>query len=387
MTASLYIHVPFCAGACDYCDFYSIPLKDGDKRLDRFIDVLIEDIRGQIGTFGLTRIPTVYIGGGTPSLLGAPRLGRLLSALASLLPNAPEEFTLELNPESAGEALLEACRAGGVSRLSVGIQSFYGPSRRGVGRLGEGGPESLRLIGDIFGKDFSADLISGLPFQDREILLRDIETLLAYHPGHVSLYALSLEAGTPLEKAVREGRVSLPRGEEADALWLAGRDALEQGGYPQYEVSNFSLPGKASRHNIRYWLMENWLGAGPAASGTLIDEGEGTGRRYTMPADAASYLGEAGSPPRPPPLREEFLDRLTLMKETLLMGFRYMEGPDEGLFRKRFHQGLAEAIPRTLGRWQERDLVRRDKTALTREGLLFLNPFLVDCFRELEGNR
>jgi oxygen-independent coproporphyrinogen-3 oxidase len=220
------------------------------------------------------------------------------------LPNSPEEFTLELNPESTEEALLEVCRNGGVSRVSLGIQSFYGPSRRGVGRVGERLRESLGMIGEVFGEDFSADLISGLPFQDRGILLRDIETLLAYHPGHVSLYALTLEAGTPLENLVREGRVSLPRGEDADALWLAGRDALEQGGYAQYEVSNFSLPGKASRHNIRYWVMENWLGAGPSASGTLIDEAEGTGRRYTMPADAASYLGGAPSPPHPPPLQE-----------------------------------------------------------------------------------
>lgn len=384
MTASLYIHIPFCAGACDYCDFYSIPVERGDIRMDRFIDILIEDIRRQIGAFIITRIPTVYIGGGTPSFLGAPRLGRLLAALASLLPNPPEEFTLEVNPESAEEALLELCRTRGVSRLSVGVQSFHGPSRRAVGRAGEGAliPEKLRMIGAIFGEDFSVDLISGLPFQDEGVLLRDIERALDYHPGHVSLYALTLEPGTPLEQAVRGGRVSLPSGDAADALWLAGRDALERGGYAQYEVSNFSLPGKASLHNIRYWVMENWLGAGPAASGTLIDDPAGTGLRHTLPADVDSYLGESGPPP--PPLQKEFLDPLTLMKETLLMGFRYVEGPDEGLFRKRFRRDLTETIPGTLRRWRERGLVRRDKTALTREGLLFLDPFLVECFREME---
>jgi oxygen-independent coproporphyrinogen-3 oxidase len=384
MTASLYIHIPFCSGACGYCDFYSIPVKREDKRLDRFVDILIEDIRGQLGALGITRVPTVYIGGGTPSLLGAPRVGRLLSALGSLLPNSPEEWTLELNPESADDALLEQCRTGGVSRLSVGIQSLYGPSRRGVGRIGDGAliPERLRMMGEIFGGDFSVDLISGLPFQDEGILLGDIERLLTYHPGHVSLYALTLEAGTPLEKAVRQGNISLPSGDGADTLWLAGRDALERGGYAQYEVSNFSLPGKASLHNIRYWVMENWLGAGPAASGTLIDEDSGTGRRYTMLPDVDSYLEKSG--PSPPPRQEEFLDRLTLMKETLLMGFRYVEGPDEALFRKRFRRSLTETIPGTLRRGRERGLVRRDKPALTKGGLLFLDPFLLECFRELE---
>jgi oxygen-independent coproporphyrinogen-3 oxidase len=238
------------------------------------------------------------------------------------------------------------------------------------------------MIGEIFGGDFSADLIAGLPLQDEGILLRDIERLLTCQPGHVSLYALTLEAGTPLEKAVRKGKISLPPGDRADALWLAGRDALERGGYAQYEVSNFSLPGKASLHNIRYWVMENWLGAGPAASGTLIDDASGTGRRYTIPADVDSYLGKAGS--SPPPRHEEFLDRLTLMKETLLMGFRYAEGPDEALFRKRFRCGLKETIPGTLKRWRERGLVRQDKTALTKEGLLFLDRFLLECFKELE---
>jgi oxygen-independent coproporphyrinogen-3 oxidase len=386
MTASLYIHIPFCAGLCDYCDFYSIPAAAGDPRMDLFLDALIEDIRRQLGAFGVSRVPTVYIGGGTPSHLGLAGVDRLLSALASLLPNVPEELTLEVNPESTDQALLERCRAGGVSRLSVGVQSLHGPSRRGAGRAGagEGVPEKLRMIGDVFGGDFSVDLITGLPYQDEGIILGDIEGVLAFHPGHVSLYALTLEEGTPLERAVRVGKRPLPRGDAADALWLAGRDALERSGYAQYEVSNFSLPGKEARHNIRYWVMENWLGAGPAASGTLIDEQSGTGRRYTFPADLEAYLERAGSSQGPPLYQEEFLDRATLIKETLLMGFRFIEGPDEGLFRKRFRRGLEETIPGTLRRWRERGLVRRDKPALTGEGLLLLNSFLLECFAELE---
>jgi oxygen-independent coproporphyrinogen-3 oxidase len=247
-----------------------------------------------------------------------------------------------------------------------------------VHRVGEAAllPERLALVAEYYGEAFSADLMAGLPGQGEDLLLADIERLLAYHPGHVSLYALTVEPGTPLGS----GGVPLPDPEEADRLWLAGRDALEKAGYAQYEVSNFALPGKQALHNIRYWRMENWLAAGPAASATVIDDAAGTGFRYTVAPDLERYLGE--------PLRGagkiEFLDRLTLMKETCLMGFRYLEGPDREGFKTRFGGDIETFLPRSFAKWRAKGLMRRDKTALNREGLLFLNPFLADLFTELE---
>jgi oxygen-independent coproporphyrinogen-3 oxidase len=189
----------------------------------------------------------------------------------------------------------------------------------------------------------------------------------------VSLYALTVDSKLP----------GSPPDDEADRLWLLGRDILERAGYVQYEASNFALPGKRSRHNIRYWRMENWLGAGPSASGTVIDDGKGTGRRYTVTADVDAYL-------RLPVFRRdsgvtvEFLDRLTLVKETFLMGFRYTEGPDRGLFKTRFGTEPEALIPRTTDRWRKRGLLDGGKTALSPEGLLLLNPFLLEAFEELE---
>jgi oxygen-independent coproporphyrinogen-3 oxidase len=162
-----------------------------------------------------------------------------------------------------------------------------------------------------------------------------------------------------------------------------GRDALEAAGYAQYEVSNFARPGKEVIHNIRYWRMENWLAAGPAASGTIIDDRAGRGFRYTVKPDVAAYLRRS-RPAASPGWVTETLDRLTLMKESCLMGFRYAEGPDPELFRLRFGLDLEGLIPRTLAAWRRRGLLRPGKTALTREGLLFLDPFLIDAFRELE---
>jgi oxygen-independent coproporphyrinogen-3 oxidase len=380
----LYIHVPFCAGACDYCDFYSIPLiAAGTGRMDVFIDTLLADIADQLAFFSVERVPTVYIGGGTPSILGAKRAGRLFEGLRALLPGEPQEFTVEVNPESADEELLGVCRDGGVTRMSLGLQTFHEPSRRAVHRLGQGTllDERLALLSRYYPAAFSADLIAGLPFQSGEVLRSDIKRLLAFEPAHVSLYSLTIEPGTPLATEDRFQTI-LPSAGEADAIWLAGRDALEEAGYAQYEVSNFARDGGHCAHNIRYWRMENWLGAGPAASGTIIDDAGGTGSRRTYPADIDAYLGAARPAITSSALVEE-LDRETLIRESFLMGFRYCGGPDPALFCRRFSQGIAACIPQTIARWQERGFFAvPGGLAPSRQGLLFLDAFLRDTFGE-----
>jgi oxygen-independent coproporphyrinogen-3 oxidase len=386
--ASLYIHVPFCAAVCDYCDFYSIPVGPNDKRMDRFVDLVLGDVRDALQKWKPLRVPTVYVGGGTPSVLGTGRLDRLLGGLGALLPGPAEEFTLEVNPESSSPALLRICGDRGVTRLSVGVQSFHEASRAAVHRTGEGKllPERLQEIAAVFPGAFSVDLISGLPFQDEYIVLKDIEKILSYEPGHVSLYDLTLEEGTPLAERVGRGDCLLPHPDSAAELWLAGAGALEAAGYTHYEVSNFAIPGKESRHNLRYWRMLNWLGLGPAASGTLIDDSAGTGLRIDVTPDVTAYIERKR---RGPPCAEEKLDSSVLIRESLLMGFRCLEGPDAALFRKRFRRDIGDLIPQTLAAWASRaglgqDLLQKDRPALTGKGLCFLNSFLLDAFRELD---
>jgi oxygen-independent coproporphyrinogen-3 oxidase len=428
MTASLYIHIPFCASLCDYCDFFSVPVdwKNNVNIIDTFIDTVLDDIEKQLVFFGVDHVPTVYIGGGTPSALGAARMERLLAGLWALLKpmkKAVEEFTVEANPESTDEAFLQTCASGGVSRISLGAQTFHDPSRRAVHRIGDGKlvEERLALAGRYFPGAFSIDLITGLPFQTEAIAREDIERALAFRPGHISLYSLTLEPQTPLgERVTRHGAASLalPNGDEADALWITGRDTLEKAGLAQYEVSSFALPGKTCAHNIRYWRMENWLGAGPAASGTIIDDETGTGRRFTYPADIDAYIdtqnishggtestedtkerkrekGKEKREKRPPsslfPLPfslVEELDTAALIRESLLMGFRYRGGPDPVSFKRRFGGGVEECIPQTVSRWRERGFFDTEAKGLapSPNGLLFLNAFLRDAFGELEEN-
>jgi oxygen-independent coproporphyrinogen-3 oxidase len=427
---SLYLHIPFCEAKCDYCDFYSIPVGTfagedfaksvrTDAPINRYIDVLLEEterrfdeLRRESAAKAVV-VPTLYIGGGTPSILGAAGIGRLLDGLQPALGSGYREITVEANPESAGAAFLRACADRGVNRLSLGVQSFSCPVRRATGRQGRLLPENLTAAAEIFGPGLSLDLMTGLPRQSPADVLADIDRAVFLGPGHISLYSLTVEEGTPLAKrsgqagpsgkAGSSGQALLPSADEADWLWLAGRDALLEAGYEQYEVSNFALPGKRCAHNIRYWLMEDWIGVGCSASGTIIGREQAAGAQAEWPdgeqahgadirgrrsgyvPDLDAFLANPASC-----IRVEELDRLTLIKESLLMGFRYTEGPSPELFRRRFGIGVEEAIPRTLEKWRTADprLLRRDgqgKTALTAGGLLLLNRFLLDCFEELDS--
>jgi oxygen-independent coproporphyrinogen-3 oxidase len=404
--SSLYIHIPFCAVKCDYCDFYSVPVKAGDARIGRCVAKILRDTEDGLDRFQVESIPSLFIGGGTPSVLGARDMTVLLKGISGILSRRnisfPPEFTVEANPESADRDFLSRCRDGGVTRLSLGLQSFSESSRGRIGRAGESAALSrcLALAAEFFPGNFNADLMAGLPGQDEKELLSGIEKLLDYAPSHVSLYSLTVEEGTPLARRLASQRnpqgegaacgssskgsgLFLPPADEAGRIWIAGRDALEEAGYEQYEVSNFALPGKRSLHNIRYWRMENWLGMGPAASGTLIDEETGTGMRYTVPPDLDAWLsgGDETAP------GGELLDRFTLMKESILTGFRWIEGPDPLLFRRRFGLDIEDAIPETLKKWRNRDCVKKDVTAMTKKGLLFADPFVIDTFTELERNK
>ena len=372
---SLYIHIPFCTpGKCDYCDFYSVT---DTGAIPIFFDALLKDIEEQLLHFNVKNIPTVYIGGGTPSVPGVKFLESLLSKLKSFSCFNPVEFTIEANPESVSEDFLSVCREGGISRISLGVQTFHAPSRRAVNRAGRVPEEQLALVSRFFSDSFSADIITGLPCQTEKIVIDDIKRLLAFNPAHISLYSLTAEEGTPLYNKIKSGKIKLQKKEYADDLWLAAKTILEDTGFNHYEISAFAREGKYCLHNLRYWQMENWLGAGPSASGTVIFSGQEKENnekyaaiRYTQKADLYSYIK---NPSIHTALREN-IDRTSLLKETIFMGFRCKEGPDRELFLKRFGCSLEDVIPKTLTRWKNNDK------------MLFLNRFLTEAFDELIFN-
>ena len=339
--------------------------------MDLFIKAVIEDVKHQLDYFNVKEIRTVYIGGGTPSVLGAKRLRVLLDELNALSGFSPVEFSVEANPESVTDEFLSVCREGGINRLSLGVQTFNEKSRLAVNRRGQARllEKRLGLVSGMFPGAFSADLITGLPYQNEKSVAEDVKRLLAFNPAHVSLYSLTVEEGTPLEKKIKTGAASAPDGDTADHLWLTGRDALVNAGFDHYEVSNFALAGKRCLHNIRYWSMDGWLGAGPCASGTVINENNGTAKRFTFAPDLQSYIN---SPCIQNAVYEE-LGRDALIRESLLMGYRHCEGPDMEKFKRRFGCGIEDLIPETLKRWKEKDK------------MLFLNRFLTEAFSELSN--
>ena len=385
--SSLYIHIPFCASLCDYCDFYSVNAANiSEDYIDSFLSALINDIKRQIDFFGITEIPAAYIGGGTPSVLGR-KIQVLFNALNGLSVFSPQEFTIEANPESLTEEFLSVCAGYAVNRLSLGIQTFSGKSRIAVNRAGcySKLEEKLALASRFFCADvsrtsLSCDLITGLPYQSKNIILDDIKRLISFAPSHISLYSLSVDKNTILYKNSENNTIKLPDSDISDILWLTGRETLISAGYEHYEVSNFAYPAvKRCLHNIRYWRMNNWIGAGPAASGTFIDENKGTARRFTYLSDVDAYIKSMNK--KEPAMNGnlfntmsvcEILDKNILLRECLLMGFRYIDGPDPALFFNRFGITLDSCIADTLKKWEGKDK------------MLFLNKFLSDAFLELD---
>jgi oxygen-independent coproporphyrinogen-3 oxidase len=245
------------------------------------------------------------------------------------------------------------------------VQTFHEPSRLAVNRAGDIKilQERLALASCYFpaaqtGFDLSADIITGLPYQSKKIIREDIEKILSFAVNHVSLYSLSVEKNIAF----------LPKSEIADSLWLSGRDALLNADFRHYEISNFARMGKECLHNVRYWQMLSWLGVGPAASGTIVNEENGTAKRFTYTQDVERYI-------KTPFIHTaccEEIDRASLLRECLLMGFRCKEGPDPNLFKQRFGCSIEECIPQTIHRWKNKDI------------MLYLNQFLLEAYKEID---
>ncbi len=326
----------------------------------------------------------MYVGGGTPSMLGPERMERLLGQILAALPSIPDEVTVEANPESLTPAFIEACASSGATRLSVGCQTLHERSRRAVSRIGDvfSVRRAVSDVARLFPGSFSLDFISALPYQTDAILEEDLSFACDSGADHVSLYALTLAEGTPLESAVRTGDIFLPDPDRADELWIRGRDFLEKRGFRQYEVSNFSRPGAESVHNMRYWRLENYLAFGPGAVGTVVDEEALRAVRTTWPADADLWCTPSVRGAAPEAERVSTRD---LIAESAIMGFRLRDGVPVDVFERRFGVPVGFFFGKTLAAWRARGLADSERPALNPAGLLLLDRFLVECLSELDS--
>ena len=289
----LYIHVPFCASRCTYCDFSS-----GERSaaaVERWFAALEREVARRAVDASRLRFSSVFFGGGTPSAIPARRFNQVWSLLANHFTIDPDaEITLEANPESVRPVLLEAWAAAGVNRLSMGAQSFDPDELRMLGRVHPAGrpPEAIGLAREFGFERLSLDLMYGFPGHTQATWGRSVERALECDIEHLSAYCFIPEPGTPLGDAALAGRAQLPEPEaQADLYaWLTERTA--RAGFGAYETSNFCRPGAEARHNLVYWLRRPYVGLGPSAHGLI--HGERYGNHYAL-AHWADSLERGGS--------------------------------------------------------------------------------------------
>ena len=345
--AGLYIHVPFCRSKCDYCAFPSSTIFSPERREAWQAAVLAQlakeltqgQLQEQAGSWPL--FTTLYVGGGTPSLLSPDELATLLVAVKPVLqPQA--EITLEANPESLCESWLRVAQDHGVSRLSLGIQSFDAQVRQAVGRLStQGDLERARdLLERVWHGQFSLDLILGLPFQTPELQLKDAEIALSWNPHHLSAYPLSWEKGTVLTKKFRES-------ESEDLAWDEVRALWQENGYEWYEVANFARPGAQCQHNRGYWEQRPYLGIGSGAVTTYPAQRSANGevfwRRRTFGTDPTLFFTHQET---------EILTPLDCRKEALLLGLRLSTGLSRAQWERCSPRPWEQVLFNTLQRFE-----------------------------------
>ena len=317
----LYIHIPFCRCKCAYCDFYSLPGED--LRMDEYLDALTRHLKEVAPRATTHEVDTIYFGGGTPSIFGAERLKKLLKTIRKeFRVSKHAEITLEANPESAREVKeLKSLRRAGFNRISLGVQSMDDEMLRRLGRVhsAEDVRTAVQAIRKAGIKNLSLDLMYALPGQTMAHWQQTLADTIALQPEHLSCYALKIEDGTPF--AAQQETLDLADDDTQAEMYLAAVKTLADVGYIQYEISNFSREGFHSRHNSKYWELEEYAGFGPGAHSDFGDV------RYAYEKDLESYLrGELClSESTHIPSRE----RTT---EYLMLGLRTVKGISRGEF-------------------------------------------------------
>jgi oxygen-independent coproporphyrinogen-3 oxidase len=375
--AGIYIHIPFCKQACHYCNFhfstslrYKAPL----------VDALTKEIELATGLPPFSKgatLDTIYLGGGTPSILSVNELQKIWSAIEqNFLISSNAEITLEANPDDITPQSLQNWRSLGINRLSVGIQSFQPEELKWMNRAHnhEEAFQCLQWISEAGFDNYSIDLIYGSPLLTDAQWQSNVEHVLKYRVPHISCYALTIEPQTPLDKLVRKKeRAATDNNQQADQFLLL-MDWMHAAGYLHYEISNFSLPGKQSKHNSSYWQQQPYLGIGPSAHSY-----DGKSRRWNV-ANNAKYIQAIGEGVIP--FESETLTPIQRYNEYVMTALRTMEGISLKQIEADFGFNQAAELKRQVIKWVETQKIiqQEDFLQLTREGKLYADGIAADLF-------
>lgn len=348
----LYIHIPFCAQKCAYCDFLSFA---APVRIYReYVDKLIEEIYGQSDNFQDYQVSTIFIGGGTPSILPSELMGELLGVVWECFDIAEgAEITIEANPGTLTMEKLETYLEGGINRISIGLQSSDDMELKNLGRIHtfDDFLKSYQRARQAGFTNINVDLMSGLPGQDIHSWRNTLRKVMMLKPEHISAYSLIVEEGTPFYELYGAGQRGLPDEETDREMYHLTKEMMESQGYSRYEISNYARPGFECRHNSGYWTGVDYLGLGLGASSYTH------GFRYHNTADFNEYLGmnlrEAGA-------ASQDIQELTheeKMEEFMFLGLRMMKGVSGSEFLGRFGQNMWNVYGDVLGKLEEQKLI------------------------------
>ncbi len=380
---SLYIHIPLCVKKCAYCDFASFAGRMAQR--ERYVDALRNEIRAQAAAFGRRRIRTVFLGGGTPTLLTGAQAQAILDTVREGFDVEEDaEITMEGNPGTLTAENLMAYRAAGVNRLSLGVQSMDDGLLASIGRIHTAAQaqQAVRMAREAGFDNLNLDLMFGLPGQRPQQWGETLEKAIALEPEHLSCYSLILEEGTKLFADVQAGRSApLPDEDAMEQMDAITAQMTRKAGYAQYEVSNYAKPGRACRHNIVYWECLPYLGVGLNAHSDM------DGRRFYNPEGWEEYLrmAESGGAQRAIEGENRREDR---MFERMMMGLRQVRGVDEARFARDFGAEIDKTWPRTIARMTREGLMERaqGRIRLTVRGMQVMNGVLVELMDEWDEN-
>ena len=369
---SLYIHIPFCVGKCRYCGFYSTTYSTG--KADEFISGLKNEASMYRDDFIHRPFGSIYIGGGTPTVLSPLQLGLLIRVIREhFLIDDTVEFTIEANPNTVTSEKLSLLLAQGVNRLSLGVQSFSNGILQTLGRLhsGEQAADAFRLARSAGFRNIGVDLIYGIPGQTATQWDETLGAAIALKPEHVSAYSLSLDDGSQFKREAEAGGFTMPDDEVIAAMYEYAVQTLNSACYGHYEISNFSLPGYECRHNMNYWDRGEYLGLGPGAWSFI------SGTRYSNISDTTEYSQRLSSG-RSAIDAEETIGLVPSARETILLGLRTMKGLDLHRFKMEFGEDLLRRLERNAVPLRDAGLIglTEGRIRLTDRGILLSNEAL-----------
>ena len=367
--SSLYVHVPFCIKKCKYCSFYSEPYEKFLESL--YVEALVKEI--EITKKIDHHIKTIYIGGGTPSCLSIKALEKILSALIEnykIQENV--EFSIEVNPSTVSTEKLNLFREFGVNRISIGIQSFFDNELKILGRL-HNHKDAFKVLKTVINSGFenvSVDLIYGIPYQTITNFINSIKIATSFSIKHISLYELSIEKGTQLEKDLKKGKINILNENDIEKMYLTVSEYLENKGFQKYEISNFAYKGFECKHNLAYWMRIPYLGLGPSAHSFMFN------KRFHNPSNIISYA-KIKEKNRTVWIEDYIVTPHDEIKEKIFLGMRMKKGLTIKnpclieFFMEFYNEGLIE--------------LKDNRVKLTDKGMLVSNEIFVQVISHIEN--